>query len=497
MKGTGKVFIAVDLGAGSGRLMAAHADGRTLALEEVHRFDNPGTDLPGGLYWNTLGIYREILTGLKRAAESYGERIAAIGIDSWGCDFGLFDARGEMLGLSHQYRDPRSAGMENGMHARVPEEKMFRRSGVRTLFYNTSLHLFAEASRQSPALATAERLLFTPDLLAYWLTGRQATERTIASTSQLLDARTGEWSWETIRELGLPERIFGRIVSPGTVLGSIRPEVSTVTGLKNVTVVASASHDTAAAVAGIPLQNADAELWLSCGTWSVMGIESAEAITTPEAFDAGFGNERGADGSIRFLKNISGLWIIQECRRHWEQEGEALDFATLAALADAAEPFVSFIDPDDPGFSSPGDMPEKIRAFCRRTGQPEPAGKGEILRVATESLAFKYRQVRDRIEALSGRRFERLSIGGGGIQNEALVQATASALGIEVVAGPVEATSCGNAVVQMIATGDLPDLTAGRELIRRSFDFKTYYPQQTADWDQAAARWSQVLESTR
>jgi len=489
---TNQTFIAVDLGAGSGRVIAATTDFNTLALEEVHRFDNPGTDLPGGSFWNLIGLYREILEGLRRAVERHGDSIVSIGIDTWGCDHGLLDAAGGLLGMPHQYRDARFDGMAEAMHALMPEAEIYAHTGIKTNFYNSSLHLLAEARKRSPALLHAARLLFTPDLLAYWLTGRQACERTIASTSQLLDARTGEWAWPVIDALGLPRQIFGEIVAPGTVLGPLRDAVAAVIGKAGIPVIATACHDTAAAVAGIPMTGSG-NLWLSSGTWSIMGTEASEPITSAAALAHGFCNELGVNHSVRFLKNISGLWIIQECKRQWELDGAPLSYATMAAMSASAQPFSAFIDPDDAVFASPGDMPHKIRAWCEKTGQAVPHEQGTILRVATDSLALKYRMVFDSIRALTGSDFQRLHVGGGGTKDISLTQATANALGIEVVAGPVEATSCGNVITQMIATGQLADLAAGRDLIRRSFDFQTYQPQDGTAWAAAHARFAALL----
>jgi len=481
------VFLSIDLGAGSGRVIAAETDLQSFRLREIHRFDNPGTDLPGGSFWNIIGLFRDIQEGLRRAVEIYGDSIEAMGVATWGCDHGLLDGQGRLLGMPHQYRDPRHEGMAEKMKGLIDEFTIYQNTGIQTNFYNTSLHLLAEKTVGSPALATAETLLFTPDLLAYWLTGEKAVERTIASTSQLLDARTGEWAWPVIDALGLPRRIFGKIVPPGTVLGPIREEVATVIGASGIPVVASASHDTASAVAGIPMEEQADSLWLSCGTWSIMGLETKSPILSEEAFAAGCSNERGVQDTIRFLKNISGLWIIQECKRHWDSQGEALSYAELAQCATAAAPFTAFLDPDDPTFAAAGNMPQKIQDYCIRTGQQPPQGKGEILRVAQDSLALKYRVSYEKFCSLSGTRFSCLHIGGGGIQNEELMQATANALGMDVIAGPVEATSCGNIITQMIATGHLPDLAAARRLIRNSFEFKTYQPKASAQWNDAYA----------
>ena len=488
-------YLAVDLGAGSGRVIAARSDGAGIELEDIHRFPNPGTDLPDGSFWNIIGLYREILDGLRLAVAKYGDDVVSIGIDTWGCDHALIGPDGGLLAMPHQYRDPRFEGMAEHMHGLMAEEEIYAHTGIKTNFYNSSLHLLAEAAKGNPALAAATNLLFIPDLLGYWLTGRQAVERTIASTSQLLDPRTGDWAWEVIDALGLPRRIFGPVVAPGTVLGEVRAEVAAAIGKSGLPVVASACHDTASAVAGIPMSG-PGSLWLSSGTWSIMGIESPEAVTTSEALAAGFCNELGVEGSVRFLKNISGLWLIQECKRQWDAEGNSIGYGELAAMAGEAEPFLAFIDPDDPDFALPGGMLDKIRKWCADKGQPVPGDPGAVMRVVTDSLALKYRSVYQHIRRLTGRSFERLHAGGGGIQNEPLCQATANALGIEVVAGPVEATSCGNLITQMVATGALPDIAAGRELIRRSFEFRSYQPQDTDQWDKAAARFDALLAGT-
>jgi sugar (pentulose or hexulose) kinase len=485
-------FIAVDLGAGSGRVIAATTDLQKIELEEIHRFDNPGTELPGGSFWNIVGLYRDILEGLRRAVEIHGERIVSIGIDTWGCDHGLIGQNGTLLGMPHQYRDPRFEGMAELMHGLMPESEIYRHTGIKTNFYNSSLHLLAEAHKKNPALDAAETLLFIPDLLAYWLTGRRAVERSIASTSQLVDPTTGNWAWPVIDALGLPRKMFGEIVAPGTVLGPIRDAVANFIGKAGIPVIASASHDTASAVAGIPMSDGQ-KLWLSSGTWSIMGVEINTPVTTAESFERGFCNELGVNQSVRFLKNIAGLWLIQECKRQWDLDGESIDYATMTRMAEAAEPFSAFINPDDEVFASPGNMPEKIRNWCEKSGQKIPADKGTILRIATDSLALKYREVFDHIKAFTGTTFDQLHAGGGGIQNEPLSQSTADALGIKVVAGPIEATSCGNVITQMIGTGHLENFEAGRELIRRSFDFKTSEPRQSADWNAAYERFKALV----
>jgi sugar (pentulose or hexulose) kinase len=485
-------FIAVDLGAGSGRVIAATTDLQKIELEEIHRFDNPGTELPGGSFWNIVGLYRDILEGLRRAVEIHGDRIVSIGIDTWGCDHGLIGQNGTLLGMPHQYRDSRYEGMAEVMHGLMPEAEIYRHTGIKTNFYNSSLHLLAEAHKKNPALDAAETLLFIPDLLAYWLTGRRAVERSVASTSQLVDPATGDWAWPVIDALGLPRKMFGEIVAPGTVLGPIRDAVANFIGKAGIPVIASASHDTASAVAGIPMRDGQ-KLWLSSGTWSIMGVERNTPVTTADSFARGFCNELGVNQSVRFLKNIAGLWLIQECKRQWDLDGESIDYATMTRMSEAAEPFSAFINPDDEVFASPGNMPEKIRNWCEKSGQKIPADKGTILRIATDSLALKYREVFDHIKAFAGTTFDQLHAGGGGIQNELLCQSTADALGIKVVAGPIEATSCGNVITQMVGTGHLDNFEAGRELIRRSFAFKAYEPRQSADWNAAYERFKALV----
>ena len=472
--------------------MAGISSGGKLTLSEIHRFENPAIELPTGLYWNIFGLFHEILTGLKKAIASHGENIASIGIDTWGCDFGLFDHSGELIGPPHQYRDPRFEGMADKMHELMSEDEIFSHTGLKTNFYNSSLHLLSLKLRESKALSHAGNIMFIPDILAYWLTGVKAVERTNASTSQLLNAETGQWSHEVITALGLPDRIFGNIVTPGTVLGALRPELKDMLGRCDIPFVVAPCHDTASAVAGIPLSEEE-PLWLSSGTWSIMGVERKQPIRSYEALSFGFSNELGVNNTVRFLKNIAGLWLIQECKRQWDNEGQNHSFAALAEMAEAAKPFTAFIDPDDAIFASPGNMPGKIRDYCERTGQTIPESNGQVLRIATESLALKYRHVYGNICQLTGRTYSRLHAGGGGIQNQMLCQATANALGIEVLAGPVEATSCGNIITQMIATGDISDFPAGRQLIRESFDFVIYTPQDQDTWDKAYADFLKLI----
>lgn len=487
-----QVHIAIDLGAGSGRLVAGVYDGTALKLEEIHRFSNNGVEIHGGCYWNTLGLFESILEGLQKAAEKYGDAIVSIGADTWGCDYALLDNQGNVLGGHRQYRDPRIEGMQEEMEARMPMQDIFAHTGVQPAFYNTSLHLLAEVVKNNPCLEIAERLLFTPDLLAYWLCGVQSNERTVTSTSQLYNPIERDWAWEVIDALGLPRKMFGNIVSSGTVLGPLTEAVAEKAGISHaVQVVASAGHDTASAVAGLPMERGG--LWLSSGTWSILGVESETPVTTADAFEAKLSNEGGVNKSTRLLHNVSGLWIIQECRRFWAEHGEEMSYAELARLAEEAQPHTAYIDPNDAVFATPGDMPQKIMDFCERTGQVVPKSKGQLLRVATESLALKYRQVVESLQRVTGRTFDKLHAGGGGIQNALLAQATADALGIPLVAGPVEATSCGNIITQMVATGHLTDITAGRVIVEKSMETVIYNPESSADWQEPYQKFLKLI----
>lgn len=506
-----KVYLAVDLGAGSGRVMAGKSDfteGNTtqdheiLELEELHRFDNNSTELPGGYFWDIVGLYRNIVEGIRKGVDKYGDDIQSIGIDTWGCDYALLSANGTLLSIPHQYRDPRSEGMSEKIDEIMGQDKVYASTGIMSAFYNTSEHLLAQVCKDSTSLKSAKDLLFIPDLLAYWLTGERAIEKTIASTSQLFNPNTNDWAWDVIEKLSIPKDIFSPIVEPSTILGNIRPELAHTVGKKDLPVVSAPSHDTASAVAGIPIgsasdpskDSAKQDIWISSGTWSIMGVELNKPIQTEAARAAGFSNELGVAGSIRFLKNISGLWIIQECRRFWADQGTDYNYGALAELAKEAEPFFAFIDPDHTLFASPGNMPEKIKQFCIQTDQPVPKKKGTLLRIASESIAMKYRVVFDQLSEVLGEDLNKVYMGGGGIQNTMLTQNTADATGREVVAGPVEATSCGNIISQMVATGNLPDIKAGRQLILQSNQIDTFQPNNHEAWNEKLKDFKTILQ---
>ena len=483
------VHLAIDLGAGSGRILAGIFENETLRLEEVHRFENPGTHLPGGLFWNILGLYRDILEGLRLAAKTYGDSIKSAGIDTWAVDYGLLDEKGRLLGFPHQYRDPRTTGMEKRADELIGNQKIYETTGIMPFFLNTSLQLLSEAETDATSLREARQFLMIPDLLAYWLTGKTSVELTNASTTQLYNPVTRDWAWEVIEGLGLPRRIFGKIVPPGTLLGNLRPEVIE-TVRQDFPIVATTSHDTAAAVAGIPGEGKYA--FISSGTWAIIGTELPAPILTEEARATGFANEQGIEGTTRFLKNISGLWLIQECKRHWNSEGEDLSYKDLASLADGAPRFTAFIDPDDPLFAAPGHMPEKVVDYCRETNQAVPTDKGTILRICSDSIALKHRLRFDQLKSLTDLSLDRIHMGGGGIQNRLLTQAICNACGVPLFAGPIEATACGNLITQLVALGKIPDIAAGRALLKKSLPLEAYEPLDSENWNAAFTTFQKV-----
>ncbi|MBT3192589.1 MAG: rhamnulokinase [Verrucomicrobia bacterium] len=486
------VYLAVDIGASSGRVMAALFDGTRIELEEVHRFFNGAIEIDGEYHWDIHARFDSIKEGLTKAAATYGDAIVSIGVDTWGVDYGLLDANGELMGLPFAYRDPRTNGMEEEAFKRVPREKIYDTTGIQFMFFNTLNQIMSEVVTERGELEKADRLLFTPDLLNYWLCGVATNEYTIASTSQLLDVRKRTWATDMLEGLEIPKAPFGDITMPGTSLGTILPGIATETGLSpKVQVVAVGSHDTASAVAAVPAET-DSHAYLSSGTWSLMGVESDEPVVSKQSYDYGFTNEGGLGGKIRLLKNITGLWLVQECRRNWTDAGEAPSFRELEQGAAEATPFQSFIDPDDTTFSEPCDMPANIQAYCERTNQPVPQSRGEIIRTAIESLAFRYKSVFNMLEDLTGKRLDVLHIVGGGTQDRQLNQLTANALNRPVITGPIEATATGNILSQLMADGSISSLAAGRGIVRASFEQEVFEPSDTEAFAEAYARFHEV-----
>jgi rhamnulokinase len=467
-------YAAVDLGAESGRVVLGRFDGERVALDVVHRFANRPVRLPDGAHWNLLALFAESLHGLGLAAQS--APVQGIGIDAWGVDYALLDDHGRVLGLPFHYRDARTAGMVARAHARVSREDLYAVTGIQTMPINTLFQLMADEG--SAALAAAARLAFVPDLLALWLTGVLANESTIASTSGLLDARTGTWARDLVAALGLPAAPFaGEPVEPGSTLGPVLSHHAPA----GVPVHAVAAHDTASAYAATPISGAHSAV-LSSGTWSLLGLEVDEPALDARAAAYNLTNERGVDGTIRLLRNVMGLWLVQECRRHWEATGGPCDYDELHRLAAGARPDVPLFDPDDDEFLAPGDMPARIVAACTRLGQPAPQGSGEIVRSVLVSLACKYRLVVERLEQVSGRRVDCIHVIGGGARNELLCRLTADVTGRHVLAGPVEATALGNVLVQARAAGRLGSLADIRAVAAASA-----VPKEFAPGDRGAA----------
>ncbi|HYM09523.1 MAG TPA: rhamnulokinase family protein [Bryobacterales bacterium] len=480
-------FVAFDLGAESGRAMLGRFDGERLRLEEAHRFANGPVRVLDSLHWDALRLFDEMKKGLAAAARRAGGEIASIGVDTWGVDYALLGPDGALVENPYHYRDARTNGVMEKLFAVVPREQVFERTGIQFMQLNTLYQLYALRLARPHVLEQARTLVMMPDLFHYWFTGRAASEYTIATTTQFYDPRQRAWAREMLERLGIPARILPEIVSPGTKLGALLAPVAEETGAGAPVVIAPASHDTGSAVAAVPAQGGD-WAFLSSGTWSLLGAEVAAPIINRATLEANFTNEGGVWETIRLLKNISGMWLLEECRREWAKEGSAPGYAELCEAALRAKPFGAILDPDDAPFLSPGAMPAKIAEFCRRTGQRAPEGQGAITRAIFESLALTYRAVIEKLETILGRRLRTLHIVGGGSRNAVLCQFTADATGLTVIAGPEEATALGNVLLQAMALGEAATAADARELVRRSFEPRTYTPGSRDIWDEAAAR---------
>lgn len=476
-------ILAYDLGASSGRALLGRLDGRRIVAEEIHRFPNDPVSVGGRLYWDILRLYHEMKQGLLKAKHR-GVQPQSLGIDSWAVDFGLLGANGELLGNPYHYRDRHTEGVMEQLFAVVPRSELFRRTGIQFLPFNTIYQLAAMKKADSPLLAKAERFLMIPDLLRYFLTGEAANEFSNATTTQLFNPSLGDWDRDLLRLIGIPDRWFGQIVRPGTEAGALRESVRRELGVSPAPVIAVAEHDTGSAVAAVPASE-EPFAYLSCGTWSLMGTEVDEPVLGEQALAMNFTNEGGVGRTYRLLKNIMGLWIIQECRRVWEREGHSISFSGMVEMARQAKPFVSLIDPDHLMFLAPEHMPRQVQQYCRETGQPVPEDTASIVRCVFESLALKYRYVLECTEKLSGKSFGGLHMVGGGINNTLLCQFTANAIGRPVWAGPVEGSAIGNMLVQWISLGELRDIWEARKLVRESFPPVTYEPQEREAWEEA------------
>ncbi|HNS20664.1 MAG TPA: rhamnulokinase family protein [Sedimentisphaerales bacterium] len=475
-------YIAVDLGAESGRVMLGRVAKGRLELEPVHRFANGPVQQDDSLRWDFDRLLSDIKTGIGLAAKKAGGKIQGIGVDTWGVDFGLLGKDGKLLEKPYHYRDSRTNGMMDKAFAKMPKRQVYENTGIQFMQLNSLYQLLAMRLANSPTLAKTERLLFMADLFSYFLCGKAIGEYTMASTSQMMDMKTGQWSKAIFKELSLPLEIMPPITKPGTVVGTLTAEVAREIGCAQIPLIAIGSHDTASAVLGVP-GSGDRWAYLSSGTWSLMGVELPKAIVNDKTFAYEFTNEGGVENTIRLLKNIMGLWLVQECKRQWQRDGQDLSYGELTRMAAQAKPFFGYVNCDNSDFLAPGDMPSRINQCLAETGQQPTQDKGQMVRLVLESLALKYRSVLGAIEDITGKSIDVLHIVGGGIQNELLCQFTADAIGRKVVTGPIEATASGNVLMQAKAVGQLKSIDEARQVVRNSFEMKEYKPQNRDLWD--------------
>ena len=479
-----KRLLAFDLGASNGRAVLGAFDGARLELTEVHRFDNPMIEQNGLYYWDALGLYRNLKESFLKLKQE-GTEADCFGIDTWGVDFGLIDQNGALLGNPRCYRNGTEAGMAN-VHAVVPQQELFSRTGIASMPFNTVYQLFARVQEHDPALESAKTLLFSPDLYGYFFTGEQRTEYTIAITSMLYNGEHRIWDSGTMRTLGIPEQVFTEVDFAGTVRGNVRGAVADELGISRIPFAAVGTHDTASAVAAIPGEGNFA--FCSSGTWSVFGVESDRPVKTSAVCEAKFSNEGTVQGTFRLSKNIMGLWLVQECKRDWQKQGKTFSYDEIDAQAKASEGLVSIIDTDDASFYAAGNMQKKIQQFCERTHQPVPQTVGETARCIYDSLALKYRFALETLEAYRGARIDRLNIVGGGTKNKLMNQLAADATGRTVIAGPVESACVGNLLMQAVALGELKNVEEARAVVRASFVTETYESRHSQAWDDAYAK---------
>ncbi|MDR1491977.1 MAG: rhamnulokinase [Planctomycetaceae bacterium] len=494
---TKKLYLAIDMGASSGRHIVGHFDGERLTLEEVYRFENGSIEMAGNLFWNFLGQWGHVVAGLQAVGALYGSDIVSVGADTWGVDFGLLGRNDTLLGFPFCYRDPRTDGAMERAFQTVSRDEIFAQTGVQFMQFNTLYQLLVMKWANSPILEQAESFLMTPDLFHWLMSGVKSNEFTNATTTQCYNPQTGGWATPLLEKFGLPTHIFAPVAQPGVTLGKLTASVAKNTGLSAANVVLPGAHDTASAVMATPTSRPSGQTdwcYISLGTWALMGVETEKPIVNETVAKFNFTNEGGVGATTRVLKNISGLWLVQECRRNWNQNGRNWDWEHLNALAANAPSLVSLIDPDDRDFLSPTDMPEAIRKYAARTGQTIPDSEGAILRCALESIALKFRYALEMCESLTGRKIETVHIVGGGVKNRQLCQAAANACGRRVVAGPVEATAIGNLMMQAVAAGDASGIRQAREIIRNSFETIEYLPQNEDAWQDAYGRFGKLLK---
>ncbi len=485
-------MLAIDLGASSGRGIVGSFDGEKLTLAENHRFPNEPVTVAGTFTWDILRIFHEIKNSIRKCALSDDKDIRSIGIDTWGVDYGLIDKKGALMANPVHYRDTRTDGIIDYASTIVPKNEIYNTTGIQFMNFNTIFQLLASMRDNPVYVQNADKLLFVPDLLNYFLTGEKRTEYTIASTGALLDAHTRNYAFDLIDRFGIPRSIFTELSEPGSKVGKLLPQVLEDVGAIGADVVNVAAHDTASAVVSVPAKG-DEFVFISSGTWSLMGTETKAPIITPASFGYDFTNEGGINGTTRFLKNIMGLWLEQESIRQWKREGIQFTFDDLMNMALASKPMQSLINPDDSLFSTPGNMPKRICGYCKATGQHVPENQGEIVRCIFESLTLRYRWVVEKIDEMLGRKTPFINIVGGGTKDPLLCQFSADSCGRPVYAGPVEATAIGNLAVQMIAAGELKDLAEARHVVRNSFEIKCYEPHHEAYWDDGYEKFRKLI----
>ncbi len=474
--------------------MAGLLDGGRLEVKELSRFPNPMTTVRGHLRWDILHLLREMERALEVCADDLTTDVAGLAVDTWGVDYGLLGSDGDLLGFPYVYRDRRIEGAMEGLFERVPRERVYELTGIQVMPINTLYQLYAMVRDGSPLLEMTRDLLFTPDLLSYLLSGRRVAEFSIATTSQLYDPRKREWAMELFEALGIPVGIMQEIVQPGTVLGSLETEIGPRVGLGEVPVIATAGHDTASAVAAAPAEGKD-WAYISSGTWSLMGVERDRPIITQQSLDLNFTNEGGVGETFRVLKNVVGLWLVQQCRKSWARD-RLYTYEQLTEMAAGVEEVGAIIDPDHGSFLNPPDMPEAIAAFCADTGQEPPRTPAAFVRCALVSLALKYRQVLEQLRTVYEHPINRIHVIGGGVRNELLCQLTADATGVPVIAGPTEATAIGNILVQAMALGHVESPAAIREIVRESFHVTCYEPRAVGQWEEPYRRLCELAERT-
>ncbi len=496
-KGT-QVYLAVNLGASSGRVVAGEFTGQRLKLEEVSRFENGGVLANDRLYWDLLNQWRHIKDGLRAGCAKYGERVISVGVDTWGVDFGLLDAHNELLGNPVHYRDRRTEGLLDAAFEIVSREEIFAHTGLQFMQFNTLFQLFAMRRTASPILDAAQSLLMIPDLYHWLLSGEKSNEYTDATTTQFFDPQQNNWALPLLERFEIPTGLLGPVSQPGTRLGPIRASVASEIGATGIQVVLPGSHDTASAVMAVPANSTPGRkphwCYISSGTWSLMGVEVGAPVVTDRCRELNFTNEGGVGGTIRLLKNIAGLWLVQQCRSVWQREGREYDWSQLTNAANGAAPLVSLVNPDDVRFVAPDNMPETLKQFCQETEQPVPESDGAVIRCALESLAMRYRMVVQWLEQLIEGPLETVHIVGGGTQNELLCQMTADACNRRVVTGPIEATAIGNLMMQAVANGDVGSIAEARAVIRGSFPMNEFVPTDPDPWDEAYDRFVKLVK---